>query len=68
MMATIFNTQDYNKEIPPAAGVPLNPQLAPFNFAKPTYLLNEKCTEMNGLLMINHWGFGRLQSFESSLL
>jgi len=49
LMTTTFTRQQSNKDIHTGGWRPLNLQLEPFNFPKPVYLLNEKCTEMDGL-------------------
>ena len=49
LMTTTFTNQRSNKDIHTGGWRPLNLKLAPFNFPHPTYLLNEKCTEMDGL-------------------
>lgn len=47
-MTTTFTGQEENKNIHTGGWRPLNFEKAPFNFPKPFYLLNEKCTEMSG--------------------
>ena len=49
LMTTTFTEQQSNKDIHTGGWRPLNFQLHPFNFPKPTYTLDEKCTEMDGL-------------------
>ncbi len=49
LITTTFTAQSANKDIHTGGWRPLNLQLPPFNFPKPIYLLNEKCTEMDGL-------------------
>ncbi len=49
LMTTTFTNQQSNKDIHTGGWRPLNFELPPFNFPKPIYLLNEKCTEMERL-------------------
>jgi len=49
LMTTTFTNQESNKDINTGGWRPLNWQLEPFNFPKPIYILNEKCTEMDGI-------------------
>ncbi len=48
LMTTTFTDQKLNKDIHTGGWRPLNFELSPFNFPKPLFILNEKCTEMNG--------------------
>jgi len=48
LMTTTFPDQEINKDIQTGGWRPLNLEQPPFNFRKPRYLLNEKCTEMSG--------------------
>jgi hypothetical protein len=48
LMTTTFTEQRLNKDIHTGGWRPLNFEISPFNFPKPLYTLNEKCTEMNG--------------------
>lgn len=47
-MTTTFPGEHENKNIVTGGWRPLNFLLPPFNFPQPSYLLDEKCTEMNG--------------------
>ena len=48
LMTTTFPGQKSNSDIATGGWRPLNLEKAPFNFPPPLYLLNEKCTEMDG--------------------
>lgn len=48
LAATTFPDRSSNKEIITGEWRPLNLEIAPFEFPKPTILLNEKCTQGNG--------------------
>lgn len=48
LLTTTFPKQEINKPIKTGGWRPLNFNLSPFNFPEPIYLINEKCTEMNG--------------------
>jgi len=48
LMTTTFTEQKVNKDIHTGGWRPLNFTLAPFNFPEPLYVLDEKCTEMDG--------------------
>lgn len=48
-MTTTFPDELENKNIVTGGWRPLNFLLPPFSFPQPSYLLNEKCTEMNGV-------------------
>lgn len=48
LMTTTFPEQEVNEDIITGGWRPLNLEKTPFNFPKPLYVLNEKCTEMNG--------------------
>jgi hypothetical protein len=49
LMTTTFPEQDINEDISTGGWRPLNLEKAPFHFPKPLQVLNEKCTEMNGV-------------------
>jgi SAM-dependent methyltransferase len=49
IMITTFPDEEANEDIPSGGWRPLNLNLPPFNFPKPLYLLNEHCTEADGL-------------------
>jgi hypothetical protein len=51
LMTTTFPGEPENKNIVTGGWRPLNFLLPPFNFPKPTFLLNEKCTEMDGVFV-----------------
>lgn len=48
LMTTTFPAQTTNEDIITGGWRPLHLEKAPFDFPKPLYLLNEKCTEMEG--------------------
>lgn len=49
LMTTHFPEEDINKDIVTGGWRPLNFCLPPFNFPEPEYLLNENCSEMEGV-------------------
>jgi len=49
LMTTTFPNHKTNKDITTGGWRLLNFEAPPFNFPKPIYLLNEKCSEMNGI-------------------
>lgn len=49
LMTTTFTEQGSNKDIHTGGWRPLNLQRVPFHFPEPLFLLNEKCTELDGL-------------------
>ncbi len=49
LMATTFPEEKNNQDVPTGGWRPLNFQAAPFHFPGPLFLLNEKCTEMDGM-------------------
>lgn len=48
LMTTTFLEQKANKDIHTGGWRPVNFRLLPFNFPEPLYILDEKCTEMDG--------------------
>lgn len=62
-MTTTFTGQEMNEDIPTGGWRPLNLEKTPFNFAKPLYLLNEKCTEMNGVFADKSLGVWEIAKF-----
>jgi len=61
LMTTTFTGQQSNKDIHTGGWRPLNLQLAPFNFPEPVYILNEKCTEMDGLFKDKSLGLWEIE-------
>lgn len=49
LMLTTFPDQEQNQDITTGGWRPLDFTKAPFYFPKPVYLLNEKCTEQDGI-------------------
>jgi hypothetical protein len=49
LMMTTFPEEDSNEDIQTGGWRPLNFEKPPFSFGKPVYLLNENCTEMDGV-------------------
>lgn len=49
LMLTTFPDQEQNQDISTGGWRPLDFTKAPFHFPKPLYLLNEKCTEQDGI-------------------
>ena len=48
LLTTTFNARTENHDIPAGFWRPLNLQAAPFNFAAPEKIINERCTEDGG--------------------
>lgn len=49
LLTTTFPDEATNQDIPTGGWRPLNLQRAPFHFPEPLFVLNENCTEMNGV-------------------
>jgi hypothetical protein len=49
LMTTTFPEENSNQDVPTGGWRPLNFQSAPFHFPEPLFVLNEKCTEMDGM-------------------
>ncbi len=49
LMTTTFPEEEKNIDIPTGGWRPINLELFPFNFGEPKYLLNEGCTEKDGI-------------------
>ena len=62
LMTTTFTGQTENRDIPTGGWRPLNFQLPPFNFPEPVMLLNEKCTEWDGLFGDKSLGVWRVDA------
>lgn len=61
LMATTFPEEKVNNDIQTGGWRPLNLQKKPFFFPKPAYLLNEKCTEMDGAFSDKSLGLWRIE-------
>ncbi len=62
LMTTTFPDEEINEDIISGGWRPLNFRLAPFNFPDPVYLLNEHCTEANGLFADKSLGLWKVSS------
>ncbi len=62
LMTTTFPEEETNKDIPTGGWRPLNFLKPPFNFPEPDYLLNEKCTEGNGLFKDKSLGLWKIDN------
>jgi len=60
-ITTTFTGQKENKNIHTGGWRPLNFQKAPFNFPEPLYLLNEKCTEADGMFTDKSLGLWKVE-------
>lgn len=60
-ITTTFTEQKENKNIHTGGWRPLNFQKAPFNFPEPLYLLNEKCTEADGMFIDKSLGLWKVE-------
>lgn len=61
LMMTTFPEEEVNKDIQTGGWRPLNLEKGPFFFPKPVYLLNEKCSEMNGAFSDKSLGLWRIK-------
>jgi SAM-dependent methyltransferase len=62
LMTTTFTEEKENKDIPTGGWRPLNFEKEPFKFGKPLYLLNEKCTEKNGVFADKSLGLWKINT------
>ena len=62
LMTTTFPEQDKNKDIQTGGWRPLDLEKAPFNFPPPIYLLNEKCSEQNGIFQDKSLGLWEVRN------
>ncbi|HMQ88900.1 MAG TPA: class I SAM-dependent methyltransferase [Flavilitoribacter sp.] len=62
LMTTTFTGQTENRDIPTGGWRPINFQFPPFNFPEPVLLLNEKCTEWDGLFGDKSLGVWRMDA------
>lgn len=60
LMTTTFPNQHSNADIPTGGWRTLNFQIAPFHFPEPDFLLNEHCTEMDGIYADKSLGLWRI--------
>ena len=61
LLVTTFTGVWPNKEIATGEWRPLNLQLPPFNLPRPLRIINEKCTEANGVYADKSLGLWRLE-------
>lgn len=62
LLTTTFPEQRINEDIRTGDWRPLNLESAPFNWPRPDHLLNEECTEANGLFADKSLGLWRLDA------
>lgn len=62
LLTTTFPEQRVNEDIRTGDWRPLNLEIAPFNWPRPQYVLNEECTEANGLFADKSLGLWRLDA------
>ena len=62
LMTTTFPEEEMNEDIITGGWRPLNFGLAPFSFPEPLYLLNEHCTEGDGLFSDKSLGLWEVRS------
>jgi hypothetical protein len=62
LMMTTFPEEDENEDIISGGWRPLNFNIAPFGFPEPIYLLNEQCSEANGLFSDKSLGLWEVRS------
>lgn len=60
-MTTIFPDEELNEDIPTGGWRPINLVKEPFNLPSPAFLLNEKCTEMDGVFSDKSLGLWRIE-------
>jgi hypothetical protein len=66
LVTTIFTGNKKNKDIATGQWQPLNLQLHPFNFPKPVKIINENCTQDNGIYAdksLAIWEISKLPDF-----
>ncbi|RPI03419.1 MAG: class I SAM-dependent methyltransferase [Calditrichaeota bacterium] len=64
LMTTTFPQEERNQDIPTGGWRPINLQKPPFNFPAPDVLLNENCTEMNGVFNDKSLGLWRISGLD----
>ncbi len=62
LMLTTFPEEDANEDIQTGGWRPLNFEKPPFNFGKPIYILNENCTELDGVFKDKSLGVWEVQN------
>jgi len=61
LITTTFPEEKSNKDVVTGGWRPLNLEKEPFNFPNPMYLLNERCTEKNGIFADKSLGLWKIQ-------
>lgn len=67
LMTTHFPEEETNLDIPTGGWRPLNLLRAPFHFPEPVFILNEKCTEMDGAFSDKSLALWKLEVLEAFL-
>lgn len=62
LMTTTFTNEENNEDIISGGWRPINLCLQPFNFPEPVFLLDEQCTEANGIFADKCLGFWEISS------
>jgi hypothetical protein len=62
LLTTTFTEQRDNEDIRTGDWRPLNLEIAPFNWSRPEHILNEECTEANGVFADKSLGLWRLDT------
>ncbi len=66
LMTTTFPDQESNKDIQTGGWRPLNLEWNPFKFPKPIFILNEKCTEKNGVFQDKSLGLWKVADLDNA--
>lgn len=64
---TTFTNRNVNNDIPTGAWRVLNMEAAPFSIPPPIYLINEQCTECDGIYSDKSLGFWSAESVKNAL-
>lgn len=64
LLTTTFTSRSKNIDIKNGGWRPLNLEMAPFNFPKPIFLINENCTENNGIYADKCLGLWKLSDIK----
>lgn len=66
LLTTTFSNRETNTNIKDGEWRPLNLQKAPFNFPEPILLINENCTENNGIYSDKCLGLWKIESLKTA--
>ncbi len=64
LMTTTFPEEKVNTDIPTGGWRPINLELPPFNLGEPEYLLNEGCTEKEGIFKDKSLGLWKIDDIK----